>query len=143
MWLLNLLPNWIVHVCLIAGLLALAASYILMFIPFVSRYKTPIQAGAIVVLIFTVFLEGAIFNDDAWRLKVAEAEKRALAAEAKASEENVRIVTQVVEKIKVIQDNKVLVDKKIAAQASTIDAQCKVDPSVVEILNQAAVGVKK
>lgn len=143
MWLLNFIPNWIFHICFFAGLLAFAASYLLTFVPFISTYKTPIQAGAVIVLVFSVFMEGAISNNDAWKLKVSEAEKRALAAEAKAAEENVKIVTKVVEKIKVVQDNKVLVDKQIAVQADAMDAKCVIIPSAVDILNQAASGGKK
>lgn len=145
MWLLNFLPNWIVHVCLIMGLLGLAASYILTFIPFVSQYKTPIQAAAIIVLIVSVFLEGAISNNDAWQLKVAEAEKRVLAAEAKAAEQNVKIVTKIVEKTKVIEQQKATIQKQIDKNAETADLYCFVIPEVINILNQAASspGVKK
>lgn len=130
---------------MIVGLLTLACSYILTFIPFVSQYKTPIQAASIIVLIISVFLEGAIFNNDAWQLKVAEAEKRVLVAEAKAAEENVRIVTKFVEKTKAIQDSKVIVQKQIDKNANAIDSQCIVIPEVINILNQAASspGVKK
>lgn len=138
MWLLNFIPNWLFHICFLAGLLAFGASYLLTFIPFISTYKTPIQAGAVVVLVFSVFMEGAISNNDAWLVKVAEAEKRALAAEAKAAEQNVKIVTKVVEKIKVVQDTKIVVQKQIADSAQTINAQCVIVPDVVTILNQAA-----
>lgn len=145
MWLLNFLPNWVVHICLIAGLLGLAASYILTFIPFVSLYKTPIQAAAIIVLVVSVFLEGAISNNDAWQLKVAEAEKRALVAEAKSAEQNVKIVTKFVEKTKAVEENKILVQKQIDKNAATVDSYCFVIPEVINILNQAASspGVKK
>lgn len=143
MWLLNFIPNWMFHICFFAGLLAFAASYLLTFVPFISTYKTPIQAAAVVVLVFSVFMEGAISNNGAWQLKVAEAEKRALVAEAKAAEENVKIVTKVVEKIKVVQDNKILVDKQIAAKANAMDAQCVVIPDALDILNLAATGGNK
>lgn len=138
MWLLNFLPNWLFHIIFIAGLLGLVASYILTFVPFVTTYKTPIQAASIITLIFAVFMEGAVFNNDAWQLKVSEAEKRALAAEAKAAEENVKIVTKIVEKVQVVRDTKVVIDKQIADNAAAMDAKCIVVPQALDILNKAA-----
>lgn len=144
MWLLDFIPNWIFHLCVIISLLALGASYILTFVPFISTYKTPIQAASVIVLVFGVFMEGVISNNDAWKLKVAEAEKRALVAEAKASEENVKIITKVVEKIKVVRDARYEVGNQISANASAIDSKCVVIPEAINILNQAAAtpGVK-
>lgn len=144
LWLLDfILPDWSIHLILLVGIVVLLISKFVPLQPQLIPYKTAITIGAWALIGYGVFMEGSIWKNDMWQAKIAEAEKRVLAAEAKASSENVRIVTQVVEKIKVVQDNKVIVDKKIVENASTIDAQCKVDPSVVEILNQAAVGVKK
>lgn len=83
-------------------------------------------------------MEGGLSNEAAWQEKVAQAEKRALAAEAKAAKENVKIVTKTVEKIKVVKDTQVVIQKEIVEKATAIDSQCVVPPEAIELLNKAA-----
>lgn len=138
MWLISFLPDWIFHLVLLAGILGLIASYVLRFVPFISQYTLPIRVGALLLTIFGVYMEGGLSNEAAWQEKVAQAEKRALAAEAKAAKENVRIVTKTVEKLKVVRDTQYIIKQEIVEKAAAIDAQCVVAPEAIDILNQAA-----
>lgn len=126
MWVLNFLPNWIFHLVVIAGVLGLAASFILKFIPFVAQYKLPIQAGAILLLVVGIWFEGGISNNDAWLARVAEMEQKVAAAEAKAAQTNVKIVTKIVEREKIVKekvDANVKIIEKVVAK--DLDAECK------------------
>lgn len=114
------------------------ASFVLRFIPFISQYTLPIRVGALLLIVFGVYMEGGLSNEAAWQEKVAQAEKRALAAEAKAAKENVKIVTKTVEKIKVVKDTQVVIQKEIVEKATAIDSQCVVPPEAIELLNKAA-----
>ncbi len=138
MWLINFLPNWIFHLLLIGGIGAVIAAQVFKFIPVVSKYRLPILVSGIVLAAVGLFMEGAISNEEKWQLKVAEAEKRALAAEAKSAQENTKLVTKTVEKIKLIQDVQVVVQKEIVEKATVIDAECKVPREAVTLHNKAA-----
>lgn len=138
MWLINFLPGWFFHLVLLAGLMGISAGFVLRFIPFVSTYQLPIKAASAVLIVVGLFMEGAMSNEQAWQLKVAEAEKRALVAEAKAAKQNVKIVTKAVEDLKVVTDTQVVVQKEIADNATAIDTQCVVPPAAIAILNQSA-----
>lgn len=116
----------------------MGASFILRFIPFISQYTLPIRAGALLLIVFGVYMEGGLSNEAAWQEKVVQAEKRALAAEAKAATENVRIVTKTVQKLKVVHDTQFIIKKEIVEKAAAMDAQCIVAPEAIDILNKAA-----
>lgn len=138
MWLLNFLPNWIFHLVLITGIMSVIAAQVFRFIPFVSTYRIPLLVVGALLSVVGVFFEGATYNNDQWQLKVAEAEKRALEAEAKSSKANVEIVTKTAEKLKVIRDIQVVVQKEIVEKAAVIDADCRVPKEAIDILNKAA-----
>jgi hypothetical protein len=103
-WLLSFLPNFVFHLIVIAGLLGLIASQFFRFIPFVSTYSLPIKVISIIALVIGVWFEGGISNNDAWLAKVKEMEVKVAAAEAKSSEANVKIITKVVEREKIIKE---------------------------------------
>ena len=81
MWLLNLLPDWIFHLIVLAGVLGLLGSFFFGFIPFVSKYTLPIKVGSIVLLVIGIWFEGGISNNNAWLEKVHALEKKVAEAE--------------------------------------------------------------
>jgi hypothetical protein len=54
-WLLEFLPDWIFHAVLVLGVLAIAASFVLKFIPFVTAYRLPMQAAGLVLTVLGVW----------------------------------------------------------------------------------------
>ena len=81
MWILSLLPDWFYHLVTLTGVLALIASFVLKFIPFVSTYRLPIQAASFLLLLFGIWMEGGIVNEAKWQAKVAEMEEKVRVAE--------------------------------------------------------------
>jgi len=142
MWIVNFLPDFVFHLMLIAGLLALAGSFVLDSVPFVSTNAKAIQLASAVVLAIAVFFEGAISDNAAWSARVAKLEKQVVAAESKSRETNTVIKYQYRDKIRTVKETQVVVQDRIVEEAAKIDAECKIGPEVVSILNQAA-GVKK
>ena len=138
MFLLNWLPNFVFHIILLIGILGIIASFVLQFIPFVSKYTIPIQVISIVLTVIGVWYEGGIAKDREYReailameVKVAESEKRAVEASAK-------IEYVFVDKIKTVKDVQVVVQEKIRDVAIKIDDQCKISTDVIDILNESA-----
>lgn len=111
MWVLNFLPDWIFHAILLLGILGFLGTFLLRFIPFFRMYELPIQIFSILVIAIGVWFEGAMSNQAEWEAKVLEMEMKAATAEVKSAETNVEIVTQFVEKTKVVREKgKTIID---------------------------------
>lgn len=138
MFLLNWLPNFVFHIILLIGIIGIISSFVLQFIPFISKYTIPIQVVSIIFTVIGVWFEGGIAKDREYReailameVKVAESEKRAMEASAK-------IEYVFVDKIKTVKDVQVVVQEKIRDVAIKIDDQCKISTDVIDILNESA-----
>jgi hypothetical protein len=99
----------------------------------------------IAVLVLGVWLRGGYDTEMAWRDKVANLESKVAASEVKSADANVKIKTVVKEKIKIVHDVQVQIQERIKEVEKRIDADCKVDPEAIIIINDAAknVGGKK
>lgn len=138
MWLAEYLPSWIFHLTILAGVVGIVVSFVLKSIPLISQYRAAVQAASVALIVIGTFLTGASYNNDKWEARVKEAEQKALQAQVKYGEENVKIVTKAVEKIKVVQDVQVVVQKEIVRDTVVIDAECKVPVEFVAIHNKSA-----
>ena len=144
MWLMNFLPDWIFHAILLAGVLGLLASFVLKFIPFFSTYNLLIQVGAIVLIVFGVWFEGAMSNQAEWEAKVAEMEVKVAEAEAKSQEENVKIITKTVKQLELVrtrgQDIIKYVDREVVKDREVIKfvENCPIPEIIISTHNAAA-----
>lgn len=139
MWLTSIIPAWIIHTIMLMGVVGSVVSLLASSIPVLGRNSLPILALSLLLLSIGFFGEGVIHNETAWKLKLAKMEQRALKAETDAAKENVKIVEKIVEKIKVVTDTKVVIQRDLVEAAPIIDQQCVVDPEAIIILNKAAV----
>lgn len=107
MWILHFLPDslilWVTNILLGLGIVAALASLVVHKIPLLWRYQLPAKIAAIVLLVAGVYLRGGYGVEMAWRERVAEVEARLKIAEEASREENVRIETKYVDRVKVIQ----------------------------------------
>lgn len=138
MWLVEFLPDWIWHLTILVGVIGIVVSFVLKAIPLISQYRAAVQAASVALIVIGTFFTGASYNNDKWEAKVKEVEKKVLEAEAKSSEETVKIVTKTVEKIKLVQDVQVVVQKEIVRDTVVIDAECKVPFEFIAIHNKSA-----
>lgn len=138
MWILAFLPDFVFHLSVIVGILALVASFFFTFIPFVSQYKLPLQIGAIVVLVFGLYFEGAISNEASWKLKVAEAERQVLEMKAKSAEANTKLVEKMAENDKLRKEKKNETTKVITQVVTQYDNKCELSNAFVQLHNSAS-----
>lgn len=145
MWILGLLPAWFWHILTIAGVVAVVAAWFLKRIPFVSQYNLPIKIAGIVAVLFGIWMEGGIANEAKWQAKVAELEEKVKESEAKSKDTNVKIQKVYVDRVKKVKEVQVVIQERIKEVEKRIDAECKVAPEAISILNDAAknVGGKK
>lgn len=145
-WMFSIIPdailNWIYWGIIAVGLTGVVAGWLGKWIPVYGKYAGILKPIGIAVLVLGVWLRGGYDTELAWRAKVAEAEAKVVAAEAKSKETNTVIQTQYRDKVKTVKEIQVVVQERIVKEAAKMDAECKVDAEAISILNQAAGGKK-
>jgi hypothetical protein len=114
------------------------AGFLLNFIPFIGKYKLPIQVISVVLLSMALWLEGGLSNEKKWLLEVKEMEAKVAEAEAKAAKVNVQIVEKVVKEIEYIRIKGDKVVEYIDREVKVYDNQCKIPEVVIDIHNMSA-----
>ncbi len=137
-WILNLIPNFAVHLVVVMSVLALLATQFFSFIPFIDKYLTPIKVASIVVLVFSVYLEGAISGNDMWQARVKDEQIRAAKAEAASAEANTKIAQLVLLNQQSIRDINNENRKKLEGLSAQLNKQCTINSDVINVLNNAA-----
>jgi hypothetical protein len=151
MWMLALLPDaylaWVVNTVLVAGIVGFAISfffgYVVRWFPAIAPYHLIIQIVSIVLLVGGVYFKGGYSVEMSWRNKVAELEAKVAIAEEKSKEANTKIQTVYVDRVKVVKEKQIVIQEKLKSVEVKIDSQCKITTETLDILNDAAKGIKK
>ena len=138
MFILNWLPDFVFHLMLLVGLLAIGASFVLSFIPFVSQYKLPIQVAGIMLTVLAVWYEGGIAKDAEYKARIAEMQLKVAKAETESAEANTRLAEQILREQARIKDITETNKRRLDALAGQLNNQCTVNNSVITVLNDAA-----
>jgi len=147
MWYLSFIPDsllvYIVNGILLVGAVGSFFTFFLLhrlvrWFPALAPYHLILQIISAGLLVAGLYLKGGYGVEMEWRTKVAELEAKVKESEEKAKETNEKIVIQYKDRVKVITDTKVVVQEKIKEVEKVVDAQCKITPEAVDILNQAA-----
>jgi hypothetical protein len=154
-WMLGLLPDWFWALVLIAGLLAVLASFVLKFIPFVSTYRLPLQVGGILALLVGVYFQGVIANEAKWEARVKELEAKLAVAEEESKQTNTVIQEKIVKQKEFVKGKTEYItryiDKEIIKKEEVVKyiETCPVPKEIIELhnaateMNRAAEGAKK
>jgi hypothetical protein len=140
MFLLSWLPDIVFHLLLIAGVLGIATSFVLGFIPFVSTYKLPIQVASGLLIVVSVWFEGGIVNEAKWQARVQELEAKVAKAETQSAEANTRLVSELARNREKITANQIAVKQAIQQNIAAINRRCKLTDVSVDLYNQAVRG---
>jgi hypothetical protein len=138
---------WVVNIVLIAGIAGTVVSVLfklaIRYIPWIIPYRLLLQLVSVILLVLGVYLKGGYAVEAEWRARVAELEAKVAVAEQKSKEANTQIQTVYVDRVKVVKEKQIVIQEKLKTVEVKIDANCKVVPEAISILNEAAVGVKK
>jgi hypothetical protein len=151
MFLLNFIPDalllWIVNAILIAGIIGTVVAFFfgffIRYLPWIIPYRMLLQIVALVLLIAGVYFKGGVGVEMEWRARVAEMEAKVAKSEAESKTANENIKTVYVDKVRVVKETQVVIQEKIKTVEVKIDSQCKITTDTVDILNDAAKGIKK
>jgi hypothetical protein len=141
-WIFSLIPdailNWVYWAIIAIGLTGMFAGWFGKFIPMYGKYVGILKPVGIILVILGVWLRGGYDTEMAWRAKVAEAEAKVAKAEAASQEVNTKLETERKKKAKVRTEYITTVKERIVKETQVIDAECKVAPEAISILNDAA-----
>jgi hypothetical protein len=151
MFLLNFIPDafllWVVNAVLLAGIIGTVVAFFFGFfvryLPWITPYRMLLQIVALVLLVAGVYFKGGVGVEMTWRARVADMEAKVAAAEQKSKDANEQIKTVYVDKVRVVKETQVVIQEKIKTVEVKIDSQCKITSDTVDILNDAAKGIKK
>ena len=144
MWILSITPDWVFHSILLAGVVGLFLAFILSFLPFIKRYKLIIQVVSLLLLTFGVFMEGAMLNEQTWKLRVAEVSQQIKEAEVQSAKENTKIVEKIVVKKEYIKTRGKDIIKYIDKEIVKYDTKfapggvCEIPKEFIKAHNDAA-----
>jgi hypothetical protein len=138
MWILDFLPSWIFHLVLLAGVVGLFVSFFVGSIPLVNKYLLPVKVASSFLLVFGLYMEGGISNQERWEAKVAEAKLEMAKKDAASADATTKVVTKYVTKIEVIKENGNAIVKEVPKFISAnADGQCVI-PNGFVLLHDSA-----
>jgi hypothetical protein len=138
LWLLNSWISYIVHAALIAGVIGTFFGSIVARIPVISSYGAIVKTVALPLLIVAIFAEGYLFASKSWIEEAKKFEERVKVAEQKAKDANDKLGQALTDKNNSIKQQQVVIQEKIKEVQVKVNAECKISPDVVKILNDAA-----
>ena len=115
-----------------------ALNRILRWFPFVAPYYLILQIVSAVCLVGGIYFKGGYSVEMSWREKVKEAEAKVAVAEQQSAELNNKLSEEKKKKEKVRVEYYNTVKTQIKEVEKIIDAECKLDPRVNELINKAA-----
>lgn len=145
-WLLTKLPEAVlslyVYGILITGIVLTLFTFVMSNVPGInlilkpfSQYIILIKILAVVLLLSGMYLKGAYDTELMYRDMVKDLKVKIQQAEIKSLEINTNIDKKVTKEYEVIKDVQVVVKEKIVKVKEVINAQCKVHPEAINILN--------
>lgn len=140
MFILQFIPDFVFHLMLLISIAGLAASIFLKFIPFVAQYLFPIQVISSILLVFSIFMEGAISNNHTWEARVAELKAQVVKAEAESADANAKLKEALSAADAKITEAQAVTKKSIEQNAANINKECRVNDISLQLYNQAVRG---
>lgn len=134
MWILQFLPNWLFFALFFLSLAAFLTAKFLKILP----QAQAIQWTSIAIAAFSLFMIGAISNNDAWLQRVRELETKVAQAEAQSATVNTDIVEKTVVKTQVVRERGKDIIKYVDREVVKYDANCVIPQEFVTVHNRAA-----
>jgi hypothetical protein len=147
-WLPDSFLLYIINIVLLLGVVGSFLSFfvlhkILNKFPALAPYHLLIQIVSAILLVAGIYFKGGYSVEIAWREKVKEAEAKVAVAEEQSKELNTKLEEERKKKQKVKVEYYNTVKTEIKEVEKVINADCKIDPKVNELINKAATNPEK
>lgn len=131
MWLLNFIPDFVFHTITFLGVIGILVSEF--FGVFLRGYSTQVRLVSIVLLVFGIFMEGAIINQSSWESKVLEAEKQVLELQVQSEKVNTKLVETLKQNEILRKDRKYETRNVVNKVVSKYDGQCVLSNAFIRV----------
>lgn len=138
MWILNHLPESIIHLILVLGLLGTMASFVLGILPFIKKYQLPLQIISTLVLAFGVYLEGGLALKNKYEIEIQKMKTQMAEKAAEAAKINSDIIQKYADQQAQNDKSSNSISRYIEKETIKIDSSCKIAPEVIIAHNAAA-----
>jgi preprotein translocase subunit SecF len=152
MWMLGFVPDslllYIINTVLLVGAVGSFLSFFLLHkilnkFPALAPYHLLIQVVSAVLLVAGIYFKGGYGVEMSWRDKVKEAEAKVAVIEEQSRELNQQLEEERKKKQQVKIEYYTTVKTQIKEVEKQINAECKIDPKVNELINKAATNPEK
>jgi len=138
LWLLNSWISYIVHAALLIGVIGTFFGSIVARIPVIGNYGAIVKGIAAPLLLVAIFAEGYLFASKSWIEEAKKFEEKVKVAEQQAKVTNEKLGQVLNEKNNAVKQQQIVIQEKIKEVQVKVNAECKIAPEVVKILNDAA-----
>lgn len=138
LWLLNSWISYIVHAALLIGVIGTFFGSIVARIPVIGNYGAIVKGIAAPLLLVAIFAEGYLFASKSWIEETKKFEAKVKIAEQQAKDTNDKLDKALNDKNTAIKQQQIVIQEKIKEVQVKVNAECKIAPEVVKILNDAA-----
>jgi len=132
MWLLSFLPVYVFHLLTLIGVVGVIAC--LLPIP----YKSIVQIISVIVLSFSLYMEGGISNQAEWEAKVAQVKLDMAVKETKSAQVTTKIVTKYIKQIQIVKEKGDVIIKQIPMYITKNDDSMCAVPNGFVLLHDSA-----
>jgi len=136
--LLIIFPYWIWPLFIGAGATVWFFSNILNKVSFIVSYAAFVRPVSIVVTVFGIFMWGGAGVTQIYQKQISTLEEELLVNQQRSADANKLLAQEQKNKNLIIAQAKIINDNKIQLAKQQIDAECKSDTAVIQILNDAA-----
>ena len=142
-WVPDSVLMYAIHLVLLAGIIGTVLSFFLLhrivrWFPALAPYHLLIQIVSVALLVGGVYFKGGYDTEASWRAKVKELEDKVALMEDQSNNLNKKIEEERKKKQKVRVEYYNTVKTEIKEVERQINADCKLDPKVNELINKAA-----
>ena len=138
LWLLNSWISYIVHAALLVGVIGTFFGSIVARIPVIGNYGAIVKGIAAPLLLVAIFAEGYLFASKSWIEEAKKFEAKVKIAEQQAKDTNEKLGKALSDKNSAVKQQQIVIQEKIKEVEVKVNAECKIAPEVVKILNDAA-----
>ena len=134
MWILQFLPNWIFYLLLLTGVVGVLVTHFVKVLPNAQLIKL----ASVATVLASIYMIGAISNNDAWLAKIKDLEVKVAQAEAKSATVNTDIVEKTVVKTQIVKQRGQDIVRYVDREVVKYDTTCVIPKEFVLVHNRAA-----
>lgn len=130
-WLIEFLPEFVIILFAVLGLVGLLATNLFSKLPFIRKYNLIIQVCCLILLVAGVYLYGAFGYKESTKSSVDDLRVKLAQAEAKSAKANTEVVEKIVTKNQIIRQKGDEIIRYIDREVVKYDEKCYPIPKEV------------